>query len=92
MEDNKYKYFSMVPESVLNELIKKQDQILQLLTNKTESLSEYITEEEAKSIINRGSTWFWNQRKAGFLDYRKVGQTVYYKRESIINIVTGNKL
>jgi hypothetical protein len=70
-------------------LEEKQDEILNLLKSRAANSSdtgEYITEEQAKDIFPRGSTWFWMKRKAG-LPFKKVGQTVYYKRADLQKLI-----
>ena len=71
----------------LNRILKKLDRIESLL-EQTESKEEekYLTEAEAKKLIGRGTTWFWQLRQSGF-PYSKVGGTVYYSRIELIKLM-----
>ncbi len=50
------------------------------------TINGYITEKQAKEILNKRTTWFWDQRKKGILPYKKLGATVYYKEEVIYKL------
>ena len=71
----------------LNRILKKLDRIESLL-EQTESKEEekYLTEAEAKKLIGRGTTWFWQLRKTGF-PHSKVGGTNYYKRSDLLKML-----
>jgi len=43
------------------------------------SLGEFISEKEARKILDRKTTWFYEQRRSGRLPYSKVGSKVYYR-------------
>jgi len=50
-------------------------------------LNEFISEQEAKKLLNRKTTWFWNQRQSGRLDFKKMGSTVYYRKDDLLNLL-----
>jgi hypothetical protein len=54
------------------------------------SLGEFISEKEARKILDRKTTWFYEQRRSGRLPYSKVGSKVYYKRENLFNLLKNN--
>jgi hypothetical protein len=76
------------------------DEIKQLLnelkSNKNESsekpqvLGEFIAEKDARKLLGRKTTWFYEQRRSGRLPYSKVGSKVYYKRDDLFNLLTNN--
>ena len=82
-------YF-IVPEEILDQLVSRQDKILELLEAKKEaSLNGYITEKRAMEMVNKKITWFWKLRKTGRLPFKKIGNTTYYQSsdiESLLNI------
>ncbi len=86
----------LIPEKELKSLLSNQTKILRLLedlsTQKSQSTSnfKYITEEEAKNILGKKSTWFWQQRTQGKFSYSKVGNTIFYKRSEIEKIFDDN--
>ncbi len=86
----------LIPEKTLNELLSNQEEILRLLQKANikpanSSLShKYISEMEAKNILNKGTTWFWQQRTQGKLAYSKVGNKIYYKKSDIDKLFENN--
>lgn len=64
----------------LDEINKKLDAIMKALpvAEKVNALTEYIPEAQARKILNKSTSWFWNQRKACKLKSHKVGGTRYY--------------
>ena len=55
---------SLVPEELLDEIKSKQDKIISLLENgQLITQNEFITESQAKEILQKKSTWFWQMRK-----------------------------
>ncbi|MCT4643862.1 MAG: hypothetical protein N4A74_02665 [Carboxylicivirga sp.] len=57
-------------------------------STKSQCLSEYISEKDAKVEFNRKTTWFWNQRNNGRLAYKKLGGTVYYLKQDLLNLLS----
>jgi len=79
----------LLPASDFEELLIKQDQALAMLNSKKSSspFDDYVTQAEAITILNKKSTWLWQKRKAGQLNFKKIGRTVYYKKEDIFNLL-----
>ena len=86
----------VIPLQKLDELIEKQNEILELLNNQETSKirevnPDYVTEENAKKMLGKGTTWFWQQRKSGELTFSKVGRTIYYKLSEIQLLLKPNQ-
>jgi tryptophan synthase beta subunit len=83
----------LVPLEMLDEI---KQLISDLKSNKNESsekpqvLGEFISEKDARNLIGRKTTWFYEQRRSGKLPYSKVGSKVYYKRDDLFNLLTNN--
>ena len=87
--------FYIVPGSVLEKILESQSKILDLLSGQSSSvgkppLGDYISEPEAKGLLGRKTTWFWNMRQSGQLPFSKIGSTNYYSRQDILNILNAN--
>ena len=54
-------------------------------------LGDYIEEKEAKHLLGRKTTWFWNLRNTGRIPYTKVGNKVFYKLNDIVNLLDTNQ-
>ncbi len=86
---------SLVPQETLIQLIAGQERILRAISEKAEkkdSIGDYISETEAKKILGRKSTWFWNLRKKGKLAFTKVGNKIFYSRADILSFIELNKI
>jgi predicted DNA-binding transcriptional regulator AlpA len=83
---------SIVPDSFLEKLNEKQDQIIDLLKS-TEHLSqdEFLTEKEARVFLQKKTTWFWQMRKDGLLPFRKIGKSIYYSKKEINQLLETSK-
>ncbi|MDG1724827.1 MAG: hypothetical protein P8I11_03980 [Bacteroidia bacterium] len=66
----------------INEILEKLKNIEKML-KKPLSVNDYISEREAKKLLTRGTTWFWEQRKKG-LPFFKLGAEVYYKKSDLL--------
>jgi hypothetical protein len=66
----------------INEILEKLKNIEKML-KKPLSVDDYISEREAKKLLTRGTTWFWEQRKKG-LPFFKLGAEVYYKKSDLL--------
>ena len=85
-ETNNGEIMVMVPLSLLNTIDRKQDKLLKLLKSENSNapaLKEYLSEEEARTMLKKGKTWFFNMRSEGKLTGLKVGGTRYYKLTEI---------
>jgi hypothetical protein len=52
--------------------------------NRPKSLDDYVSEFEAKKLLGRGTTWFWERRTSGELPYTKLGGQVYYLKIDLV--------
>ena len=59
-------------ERKLNHILKKLEDIEDKLVA-PKSVSDYVSELEAKKLLGRGTTWFWERRRAYELPYTKLG-------------------
>lgn len=80
--------FAIVHQDDILEIKEKLEKIqLQMLSisgsKKEQLLPNMIAETEAKIQLNRKSTWFWEMRKSGKLQGKKIGQTWYYRVEDL---------
>ena len=53
----------------INEILEKLKNIEKML-KKPLSVDDFISEREAKKMLTRGTTWFWEQRKKGLPSYK----------------------
>ena len=71
----------------INEILEKlkniETKLEKQLDKKLESVDDFIPEREAKKLLTRGTTWFWEQRKKG-LPFFKLGAEVYYKKLDLL--------
>lgn len=91
-------YF-LVPKTFLQKIAEDQATILSLLgkanSNLQFGLGDYISESEAKKLLDKRTTWFWKMRSSGFLPSAKVGGKNYYRMQDIQKLLdtafTGNQ-
>ena len=89
----------IIPKEQLDSIQKNQEQILLMLQNNSnhkipqESLvqGKYMPETKAKELFGKGTTWFWQMRKAGHLRFTKVGNKIYYHVDDIEMLFNNNK-
>ena len=72
----------------INEILEKLKNIEQKL-EKPLSVEDFISELQARKLLTRGSTWFWEQRKKGLPSY-KLGAEVYYKKSDLLILIKSN--
>jgi hypothetical protein len=76
-----------IPVQLLQQLLDNQSQILakldRLTTSGKEGIGDYIPESEAKKVLGRNTTWFWDMRTKGKLAFTKIGSKVFYTRKDI---------
>ena len=53
--------------------------------------SNYIPESEAKKLLDKKTTWFWQMRTNGKLPFSKVGNKVFYQKSDIVKLLENNK-
>lgn len=83
--------FLVIPHEILESIERNQIEILNLLKEKGYSGSEkldFIDEKRAIELIGKKATWFWQMRKAGLLNYTKVGAKVYYSLDEIRKLLS----
>lgn len=78
-----------VTEKQLQAILNKLDLIEKRLGSDESQLSDFISEYEAKKLLNRGTTWFWNLRQSGFPS-TKLGGQVYYNKKDLVKYFEGN--
>lgn len=69
--------------SQFRRIIKKLNDIDDKL-EKPKSFDDYVSELEAKKLLGRGTTWFWERRRAGELHFTKLGGQVYYLKSDLV--------
>ncbi len=82
--------FVIVPYDRMEELMQKVDKLTEAHTNSNHDkdvLGEYITEKEAKELLSKGTTWFWNKRQSSELVGRKAGNQWYYRKSEILKFI-----
>jgi hypothetical protein len=67
----------MFDNKQLRRILKKLKEIEDKL-EKPKSVNDYVSELEAKKLLLRGTTWFWERRRSGELPYTKLGGQVFY--------------
>lgn len=84
----------LVPQDFLNNLMEKQDKILDAIQSKevqSETIGDYISETDAKKILGRKSTWFWKLRKEGKVSFIKIGNKIFYSKAELLSYFEKNK-
>lgn len=92
-DENEQGYF-LVPKSWLNAIEETQQKILSLLRKDTATetaIGDYISEAEAKKLLGRKTTWFWQMRNSGRLPFSKVGNKVFYQKNDIVTLLENNR-
>ena len=69
--------------SQFRRIIKKLNDIDDKL-EKPKSFDDYVSELEAKKLLGRGTTWFWERRTSGELPYTKLGGQVFYLMKDLV--------
>ncbi len=83
--------FCLVSDEILDEIKNTQLKILSLFeTTLKDDLSDYITESQAKDLLKKKTTWFWQMRKRGQLKFSKIGKAIYYSKSDIIKLFEKN--
>lgn len=93
-EMNEEGYF-LVPKSFLQSIAESNLKILSFLekgnSTSTNIIGDYISETDAKNLLGKKTTWFWNMRKSGKLAFSKVGGTNFYNKNDLIKILENNR-
>ncbi len=83
----------VVPAQLVDEIKQLLNDLKLQKSSQTESvamLGEFISEKDARKLLDRKTTWFYEQRRSGLLPYSKVGSKVYYKRNDLYNLMKNN--
>jgi len=82
---------ALVSSEVLDEIKNTQLKILSFFeASKKDDLADYITESQAKDLLKKKATWFWQMRKSGLLQYSKIGKAIYYSKNDIVKLFEKN--
>jgi hypothetical protein len=76
----------LVPQSFLEGIAETQNKILEQLRKLKQpenTVGDYISETQAKKLLKKRTTWFWNKRTSKELPFTKVGNTIYYSKADI---------
>ena len=68
----------------INQILKKLEDIDKKI-EKPLTVDDYVSERDAKKMLQRGTTWFWEKRNQG-LPWFKLGAEVYYKRSDLLSL------
>lgn len=88
--------FVLVPKNILDKLISNQEKLFNKLKdisdakNNINNSFKYIPESEAQILLNKGSTWFWKMRTEGKVGYTKVGNSIFYLKTEIDELLDKN--
>ena len=92
-ETSQFNEMVIVPKKMLQTLQEGQDEIRNLIANIPENklpkgtiANKYIPESQAKEMLGKGTTWFWQMRRDNKLKYKKVGSKIFYTIEEIENL------
>ena len=93
--ENNQNQFAFVPYDKMEELLQKVNILTEAVLNNTNQdragLGDLMPEEEAKALLSRGTTWFWEKRKSGELKAKKAGNKWYYKRSDILKFIENGR-
>lgn len=88
--------FVLVPKNILDKIISNQEKLFNKLKdisdakNNINNSFKYIPESEAQILLNKGSTWFWKMRTEGKVGYTKVGNSIFYLKTEIDELLDKN--
>ena len=72
----------VVPAQLVDEIKQLLNDLKVNQSSKSDStpiFGEFISEKDARKLLDRKTTWFYEQRRSGRLPYSKVGSKVYYR-------------
>ncbi|MFT5916308.1 MAG: hypothetical protein ACI81T_002815 [Bacteroidia bacterium] len=81
---------------IFDSLLENQERIIALMGSQKvdgetiKPIGEYLTEQDAKKLLERGTTWFWNMRTKGKLGFSKIGNKIFYKKSDIEGLLHAN--
>lgn len=84
--------FILVPKAYLAEQSQKLDRVLKLLNDgQGPDREDWIPEKEAQKLTGKKATTLWKYRKLDKVKWTKLGNKVFYSRESIIQLLNNNR-
>jgi hypothetical protein len=75
-----------------NILRSKLDAIEKHLGTTSESLSEWVTAKEARSILGVGQTTLWQYRRDGLIEASKISKKLLFKRTDLLDLLNSGKI
>jgi hypothetical protein len=91
-KDFNFQSFVLVPEEWLEQIDEKLNSLMSRPhEQESKTLGDWISEEDAKQLLGRKTTWFYHRRIGGELEYTKAGRTTYYSRASINRYLEQNR-
>lgn len=92
MENNKY--FMMMPDGFYDEFKQLANDVKTVLNQLPNSgnnppLGDWIPESDARSLLGRKTTWFYNKRISGELTGKKRGGKWWYAKSEILKFIEG---
>lgn len=78
--DEQMKVFVMIPKEEFEEM---RNGIRELLGREKASSGDYISEQQAKLVLGRKTTWFWQMRVKGRIGFSKIGNKIFYAKKDI---------
>ncbi len=93
---NETEGYFLVPKLWLKNIEECQKKILNFLetegnSSAIPSIGDYIPETEAKKLLGRKTTWFWQMRTNGKIPFAKVGNKVFYQKNDIIKLLENSR-
>lgn len=74
----------------LNQKIDRLNSIVsQLPTTHHTNLGDWLDELQTRELLHRGATSLWGLRKTHKLKFKKMGNRIFYSRQSIIDFLEG---
>jgi hypothetical protein len=87
--------FAFIPyeqmDELRNEIRELKTAVANITSDRGGGLGTWIAEKEAKELLDKGTTWFWNKRQSGELSGKKAGNQWYYKKGDILNFIENGK-
>jgi hypothetical protein len=74
----------------LNQKIDRLNAIVsQLPVTHNTNLGDWLDELQTRELLHRGATSLWGLRKTNKLKFKKMGNRIFYSRQSIIDFLEG---
>jgi hypothetical protein len=75
-----------------NQLLGQVHQMIrQLPVKSNENLGDWLSEEQARELLQLGATSLWALRKQKKIVTSRIGNRIYYSRQSILDYIEANK-